>query len=153
MSVEKLNTVPELKYERMAHIVRELSKQYFNSLERRLLPYGVNHGFWGYLRELWNEEGISQKTLSERVGLTGPTTNSVVKRMLAAGLVELRPVIEGKPRQVVYLTEYGKSLKDTLEPLAKEVNDVAESGMNPEEIEIVRKYLLNMHSNLVKDNT
>ena len=104
MSVEKLNTVPELKYERMAHIVRELSKQYFNSLERRLLPYGVNHGFWGYLREL-------------------------------------------------YLTEYGKSLKDTLEPLAKEVNDVAQSGMSPEEIAIVRKYLLNMHSNLVKDNT
>lgn len=153
MFVEKVNTTPELKYERMAHIVRELSKQYYNSLERRLQHYGVNHGFWGYLRELWNEEGISQKTLSERVGLTGPTTNSVVKRMSAAGLVELRPIIEGKPRQVVYLTEYGKKLKDTLEPLAKEVNDVAQSGMSSEEIAIVRKYLLNMHSNLVKDNT
>lgn len=153
MFEEKLNTTPELKYERMAHIVRELTKQYYNSLERRLQPYGVNHGFWGYLRELWNEEGISQKTLSERVGLTGPTTNSVVKRMSAAGLIELRPIIEGKPRQVVYLTEYGKKLKDTLEPLAKEVNDLAQSGMSPEEIAIVRKYLLNMHSNLVKDNT
>ena len=153
MFEEKLNTTPELKYERMAHIVRELSKQYYNSLERRLQPYGVNHGFWGYLRELWNEEGISQKTLSERVGLTGPTTNSVIKRMSAAGLIELRPIIEGKPRLVVYLTEYGKKLKDTLEPLAKEVNDVAQSGMSPEEIAIVRKYLLNMHSNLVKDNT
>ncbi|MCP4595203.1 MarR family winged helix-turn-helix transcriptional regulator, partial [Neptuniibacter sp.] len=85
--------------------------------------------------------------------LTGPTTNSVIKRMLAAGLVELRPITEGKPRQVVYLTEYGKSLKDTLEPLAKEVNDVAQSGMSLEEIEIVREYLLNMHSNLMKDNT
>ncbi|MGD9859684.1 MarR family transcriptional regulator [Marinobacterium iners] len=152
MSEEKFNAAPDLKNERMAHIVRELSKQYFNSLERRLLPYGVNHGFWAYLRELWNEDGISQKALSERVGLTGPTTNSVVKRMLSAGLIELRPIVEGKPRQVVYLTEYGKSLRETLEPLAKEVNDVAQDGIGTEEIAIVRKYLLNMYFNLLKDN-
>lgn len=141
-----------LSEERIAHIVRQCSRDFFNSLEKRLQPYGVNHGFWAYLRELWAEEGVSQRELSERVGLTGPTTNSVIKRMEASGLVELRPIVEGKPRRVVYLTERGRALKDVLEPLAKEVNDVAVEGMSEDETKQIRCLLLRIHENLVKDN-
>lgn len=138
--------------ERIAHIVRKVTREFYTSLDRRLQPYGVNHGFWAYLRELWNEEGISQRLLSDRVGLTGPTTNSVIKRMVTLGLIELRPIVEGKPRCVVYLTPKGHALRDTLEPLAKEVNDIAVQEIDAEDIDRIRCYLLKIYSNLLGDN-
>ncbi|WP_051299290.1 MarR family winged helix-turn-helix transcriptional regulator [Marinobacterium litorale] len=152
MGTDSETTGPSLSEERIAHIIRQCARDFYNSLEKRLQPYGVNHGFWAYLRELWVEEGISQRDLSERVGLTGPTTNSVIKRMEAAGLVELRPIVEGKPRRVVYLTKRGRELRDILEPLAKEVNDIAVAGMEHEEVVLIRNLLLRIHTNLAMDN-
>lgn len=140
-----------LSGERIAHIVRLVTRDFYNSLETRLQPHGVNHGFWAYLRELWAGEGISQSELSQRVGLTSPTTNAVIKRMEASGLVELRPIVKGKPRCVVYLTERGKELRHVLEPLAQEVNDLAVVGMDNEQIEQIRTLLLHVHCNLIKD--
>ena len=72
--------------------------------------------------------------------------------MEASGLVELRPIVEGKPRCVVYLTKRGHELREILEPLAKEVNNVAVEGMNELEIKQIRNLLLKIHSNLTKDN-
>lgn len=135
--------------ERLAHIVRQLARDFQTCLEEKLQPYGVNHGFWAYLRELWNEEGISQRDLSDRVGLSGPTTNSVVKRMEAAELVELRPIVEGKPRRVVYLTQRGRDLRAVLEPLAEEVNALAVQQMDAEEVGRLREALLKVHANLL----
>ena len=43
-------------------------------LERRIAPYGVTRGQWYFLRVLWEEDGLSQRELSARVGMMEPTT-------------------------------------------------------------------------------
>lgn len=136
--------------ERVAHIIRQVSRDFQECLESRLQPYGVNHGFWSYLRELWNEEGLSKKDLSERVNLSEPTTHSVTKRMEAAGLIEFKPIVEGKPRHLVYLSDRGRELRSILEPFAMEINDIALSGFSDDDVKQFRKLLLMMHHNLTK---
>ncbi len=148
MDYSSPNSYERLVDERLAHIVRQLARDFQNCLEERIQPYGVNHGFWAYLRELWEEDGVSQRDLSERVGLSGPTTNSVVKRMVVADLVELCPIVEGKPRMLVHLTDRGRSLRGVLEPLAEEVNTIAVRDMSSDETDILRTFLLKMLSNL-----
>ena len=143
----------DLSDERMAHIIRELARAFQNSLEQRLLSHGVSFGFWAYLRELWNDDGISQRDLSDRLGLSGPTTHSVVKRMQKAGLVEMRPIREDKPRRLVYLSKRGRELRTVLEPLAEEVNALAVSGIAPDRVQELRRDLLRIHENLLADKS
>lgn len=134
--------------ERLAHIVRHAARAFQGNLEQRLAAHGVNFGFWSYLRVLWQEEGLSQKVLSERVGLTGPTTHSVIRRMENAGLVTLRPIVEGKPRRAIYLTQRGRDLRRTLEPLAEKVNKIACQGFDARETAQLRALLLRVLQNL-----
>jgi len=142
---------PALSDERIAHVIRELSRAFQNSLEKRLLSHGVSFGFWAYLRELWNEDGVSQRDLSDRIGLTGPTTHSVIKRMAKAGLVELRPIREDKPRRLIYLSRRGRELRGILEPLAEEVNALAVKDIAGDRLQALRRDLLKIHDNLSAD--
>lgn len=144
---ENTQVVP-FKKERVAHIVRQVVRDFQVCLESQLQPYGVNHGYWSYLRELWSEEGLSQRELSERVGLSEPTTNSVVKRMEAAGLLDLRPIVEGKPRRLVYLTQKGRDLQSELVPKAEMINKIAVDGIPEEQVAVLRECLLTIHKNL-----
>lgn len=137
-----------LSNERLAHIVKQLSRDFHQVLDEKLQPFEVNRGFWPYLRELWNEEGLSQRELSDRVGFSGPTTNAFIGRMKSADLIELIPIKKGKPRGLVYLTKRGRELRKELEPIAENVNALAVKDMTKEEIELFKNFLLRAHQNL-----
>ena len=57
------------------------------SLEKRISPHGVTRGQWYFLRVLWEEDGLSQRELSVRVGMMEPTTVIALRSMEKAGLV------------------------------------------------------------------
>ena len=52
-----------------------------------LAEHGVSHGHWSFLRVLWEEDGLSQRELSTRVGMMEPTTVIALRGMEKAGLV------------------------------------------------------------------
>lgn len=139
---------PNLHGDRTAHLVRHLNRAFQAALEGRLDQHGVSFGSWTYLRVLWEEDGISQIELSKRVGLSGPTTNSIIKRMQTAGLVAMIPLVDGKPRAAVHLTDKGRALRTVLEPLAEEVNALAVTGIAADDMFRVRQVMLAMLKNL-----
>ena len=49
-------------------LVRDANRAFQRLLEKRIAPYGVARGQWYFLRVLWNEDGLSQRELSARVG-------------------------------------------------------------------------------------
>lgn len=148
--VSPKGSTESLEKERLAHIVRRVMKCFQSGLEKHLFAHDVNYGFWFYLRELWAEEGLSKRELSERVGLTEATTHSVINRMITAGLIQMRPIVKGKPRKIVFLTEKGRALRDQLEPLARDLNHAAIEGLSEKEVLALKKMLLTVHSNLVR---
>src|ERR671912_2557274 len=50
-------------------------------LQSRIAPYGVTLGMWYFLRALWEEDGLTQSELSQRVGTMDPTTLSAIAGM------------------------------------------------------------------------
>ena len=62
-------------------------RSFSRALERRTLEHGVSAGQWRFLRQLWLEDGITQRELSARVGMREPTTVVALKSLEAAGLV------------------------------------------------------------------
>lgn len=135
--------------DRLAHLVRDASRVLTKSMQLRLAAYSVNFGHWAFLRVLWSTEGLTQRELSEEVGLMEPTTFSALKAMESQGLIERRHLDGNRKRIHIYLTQKGRDLKDQLVPIAEELNEVAVQGLTEEERKIMHKGLLAIIENLV----
>jgi len=137
--------------ERIAHLVRTLSRGFSRCLQIRLVEYNVSFGHWTYLRILWETDGITQRELSRRLGVMEPTVHSALNKMQDADLVTRIQKDGDKKKNYVYLSNTGKSLRSKLEPMAVEVNNIAAEGLSLEMQNMLRQGLLHMSENLACD--
>lgn len=145
-----LEAVPD---DRLAHLVKDATRGLARSLQVRLADHCVSFGNWTFLRILWQRDGLTQRELSVEAGVMEPTTFAALKALENLGYIrrERRP---GDRRQVfIHLTPDGGALQARLEPLAKEVNEIAIRGVPPEHVDITRQTLLAMIRNLADDET
>jgi len=70
-----------------------------------------------------NNEGLSQTGLVERTGIDRSTLADIVRRMQRKGLLQRRRTKEDARAYAVKLTEEGRRVLRTAEPLAKRVDD------------------------------
>ena len=88
---------------------------------------------WYFLRVLWEEEGLTQRELSNRVGTMEPTTLEAIRSMEAIGLVRRERDLKDGRKRLVYLTEKGAALEKVLLPLARDLVDDAVTELNTDE--------------------
>jgi DNA-binding MarR family transcriptional regulator len=133
--------------DRLAHLVKDATRAFVRSLQLRLVEHSVSFGHWTFLRILWEQDGLTQRELSDQAGVMEPTTHAALRAMEGLGYIERRA---GKDRRTahVHLTDTGRALRDTLVPLAVEVNDLAVAGVAPEDIAATRRVLLAVIENL-----
>lgn len=137
--------------DRLAHLVRDVSRAFTRSLTMRLERHGVPFGYWTFLRVLWAADGLIQKELSERAGVMDPTTFIALKLMEAQGYITRKKLPPNKKNVYIYLTDKGRELKNELVPLAIESNNVAVEGISAENIKITRDTLFAMLENLARE--
>lgn len=137
--------------DRLAHLVRDAARGLTRALQFRLADHGISFGHWAFLRILWARDGLSQRELSVQAGLMESTTHTALNRMEKLGFLIRRHQSGNRRRLHVYLTESGKALQEKLEPLAEDANAVATEGLSTEEIELMRRCLLTMITNLAAD--
>ncbi len=89
---------------------------------------------WYFLRVLWDQDGVTQSELSQRVATREPTTLSAVRDMERSGIVRRVPHAEDRRKINIFLTEKGHALRDLLLPLAREVLDTTMQGLTSREI-------------------
>jgi DNA-binding MarR family transcriptional regulator len=134
----------------IAYLLREAHRALARDLQDRLQPYGINVGAWRFLRVLWEEDGISQRELGLRVGMTAPTTVLALDRIEKRGLV-VRVRNPGDRRLMsVRLTKKGKALRDELLPHAAEANAIACTGFSAQDVITLRRLLVAVRSNIEK---
>ncbi|HTZ77586.1 MAG TPA: MarR family winged helix-turn-helix transcriptional regulator [Stellaceae bacterium] len=135
----------------VGYLVRQTHRAFMRSLQARIAPHGVSIGMWYFLRALWEEDGISQRELSQRVGMMEPTTASALTAMERKGFV--RRVRNRADRRIVnvFLTERGRALRERLLPLAAEVNRVALRDVTGEELTRLRLILTKLGAGLDAD--
>ncbi len=141
----------EADEERLAHLVKDAARAYIRALQLRLAEHSVSYGHWTILRILWRHDGLSQRELSERAGVTEPTTFAAVKALEALGYVE-RTHLPGNKRKVhVFLSKTGSALRRKLEPLATEVNELSVEGVSEDDVRTTRRVLITIAERLVAD--
>ncbi|WP_246146643.1 MarR family winged helix-turn-helix transcriptional regulator [Maritimibacter alkaliphilus] len=151
MKEKQSSHVPVQPDERMARLVRLAARGFNRALQLRLQTENVTFGQWIFLRILWQEDGLSQRELSDRAHLTEPTAHTALIKMEELGFIERRNVEGNKRRQHAFLTRKGLELRDVLEPLALEVNDAAMAGLSKKAQEDLRNALSVMIRNLEND--
>jgi len=140
----------EVPDDRLAHLIRDAARVLTKSMQTRLSEHSVSFGHWAFLRVLWVTEGLTQRELSDQVGLMEPTTFTALKAMEALGLIERRFEDGNRKKVHIYLTPKGRELKYVLIPIAEELNEISVRGLSESEIKTVHRAMLAIIQNLVE---
>src|SRR5262249_35482561 len=97
--------------DRLAHLVKHAARGLARDLLMRFTVHSVWYGHWNFLRILWEDEGLTQRQLSDEAGVMEPTTFSALNAMEKLGYVARRPSPTNRKEVHVYLTPKGRALK------------------------------------------
>ncbi len=118
------------------------------ALQARICRHGVTLGMWYFLRVLWNEDGLTQREISRRIGTMEPTTLSAIMAMERSGLVRRVRNADDRRKINIFLTERGRSLGPQLLPAAIDVVGMTVKGLSDREIASLLGMLGTMQRNL-----
>ena len=99
----------------------------------RMAPHGVTLGLWPFLRALWDNEGLTQRELSEKVRMKGPTTVAALNKLEDKGLVRREGNKKDARKINVYLTPEGRKMYRRVMPDVEAINRHAMDGLTPDE--------------------
>ena len=118
-------------------------------LQVKIEPYGVTLGMWYFLRALWNEDGLTQRELSRRIGTMEPTTLSAIQIMERRGLVRRVRSKTDRRKWHIRLTPKAQKLKRDLIPLAREVVNTSVKTLAAREVQQLLKSLSQIQKNIL----
>ena len=127
--------------------VRDLNRAIQRALHGLLAPHGVAPGGWYFLRVLWEEEGLTQREIANRVGMMEPTAVIALRGLERAGWIERRRNPKDRRKIHIRLTPSGRALREELLPLAHEVNARATAGLDAADRDALLGLLRRMRAN------
>jgi DNA-binding MarR family transcriptional regulator len=132
----------------LGYLVRDANRAFQRLLERRIAPHGVTRGQWYFLRVLWEEDGLSQRELSARVGMMEPTTVIALRGMEKAGLIRRSRSTADRRITEVRLTPKAKKMRGALLRISRGVNEQGAEGLDAAELAEFRRLIARMTANL-----
>ena len=128
--------------------MKRTQRAMLRSMQLRLAAHGVPIGMWFFLRALWEEDGLSQGEISERVGTTAATATEQLRNMEASGMVVRQPSEADRRKVHFFLTAKGHALRPELIEVPQEVERTALAGLTPGEAGFLRLALKRIQANL-----
>ncbi|MGI9327800.1 MAG: MarR family winged helix-turn-helix transcriptional regulator [Pseudomonadales bacterium] len=132
----------------IGYLARINFRAFSRILEQLTLPLGVSAGQWRFLRVLWEQDNITQRELSDRVGTKEATTVHGVRSLISSGLAKRTRCTEDKRKIYITLTPRARRLRAKLMPMVAAVNEMALAGINPKDAAIARRVLAQTYANL-----
>jgi len=148
-TVEPLEFQPQHS---IGYLLRDTYRAFSKVLQSRISAHGVTIGQWYFLRVLWEEDGLTQRELSQRVGMMEPTTVTALNGMEKRGYVKRVRNATDRRKVNIFLTEKGRALRARLLPHAADVNRIAAKSVTPQDIERIRLVLNTMKENLDRES-
>jgi MarR family transcriptional regulator, transcriptional regulator for hemolysin len=138
--------------ESYGHLARLTFRTFARALEQRTIEYGITIGQWRFLRELWREDGITQRELSVRLDMREPSTVAAVRSLQAAGLIRRVRDKADRRKVRIHLTARAKRLRTPLLEHVRDVNCLATAGISERDLQTTRKVCLQLIANLQAAN-
>lgn len=117
------------------HNLRQTHRLIQRDLINRIAGLGLSIGEWYALRALWETDGLTQTELASKAGVAGAAMVSSVRQLLVRGLVSRqRPDNDGR-KFIISLTKKGWDLEHPAIEAAIKANQLALTGIPPEDVE------------------
>jgi DNA-binding MarR family transcriptional regulator len=126
--------VASFRAESLGYQVNQLARMLAQGLAARIAPYGVVPGQFAQLLALFEQDGLTQRELCDRVRIEQATMANTLQRMQRDGLVRIVPDPDDRRRVRVYLTDQARAIEDDLVAAARELNASATDGLTDAEI-------------------
>lgn len=132
------------------YLVNHMARLFARHLESRLKPHGIALGEFPALLHLWEEDGLTQKELVDRLRIEQPTMAATLARMERDGLVTRQRDEGDGRRQRIRLTARARRLRSVAVAEASAVNDLALGDLSGDErqrlIALMKRVILALDS-------
>lgn len=131
-------------------LLRDADNAFNRALRRKLAAHGISFSEFQHLRQLWDEQGLTQVELSRRIGIERASSTSVIASLLRKNLIRRSSAPSDKRKVLVYTSARGAALRDRLWPCAIETNNIAYTALNQEDRRTLFRLLHRVTGNLNK---
>jgi DNA-binding MarR family transcriptional regulator len=132
----------------LGYQIRYAYRIFVKALADELGPHRVTTGQWSALRVLWQEDGLSQVELAQRMMVEKASLTAVLKAMASEGLITRVRNTEDRRKVNIFLTASGRRLKSKILPLIGRINKRATRGLSSAEVQQLRRLLARVMINL-----
>jgi MarR family transcriptional regulator, organic hydroperoxide resistance regulator len=134
----------------MDSILAQICHLHHSRAHQLLEALGLYRGQPPVLRALWEQEGLTQKELAEKLQNTPATITKMLQRMEKAGFIQRKPDETDQRIMRVYLTQSGRSIKDQVEAIWKRMEKETFQNFTDQELTVLRAYMLRIRANLLR---
>jgi DNA-binding MarR family transcriptional regulator len=136
----------------LEHTVRRLISK-ANELKQRRMhelldDLGLHRGQSSVLGLLWEQDGLAQSELAERLDRSPSTITKTVQRLEKVGFVERRQDDRDERISRVYLTDAGREVQPAVEAVWDRINKQIFAGFSAEELISFSEYLARVCRNI-----
>lgn len=121
--------------ETFALLVYEVGRMWRQNLDERLRPLGLSQAKWRALLHLSFGDGISQRELSERIGIEGPTLVGLLDRLAKDGYIERRESANDRRCKTVHLSPKANGMLDEIKRVNNQLRRELLGDIPPEQLQ------------------
>jgi len=114
-------------------LANHMARLFAKGLQQSIKPLGLAPAQFMTLLALWENDGLTQRELVERLDVEQATMANTLTRMERDGLIERRAHPEDGRSQSIHLTPKAAALREPATLAARAVNGVALGGLSEEE--------------------
>ncbi len=122
MTFDKMNSA--------GYLANHMARLFAQGLHKRIKPLGIAPAQFAALLELWEEDGLTQNMLTERLDIEQATMANTITRMERDGLVGRRRHPKDKRIKTVHLTGRARAIRSEAIKAAGLQNDLALAGLS-----------------------
>jgi len=135
----------------LAWLIRDVHRLFAATLQPLVSREGVTVCHWYYLRILSEHDGLTQRELSDKVGVHPNTAVPALDNMEKHGLVKRVRHPSDRRRMCVHLTPKGRRLRDEMIPEVKAMVYRSIAHLTPGELHTFFKVMDRIAQNLVAE--
>jgi len=133
----------------LGFLLRDVGRTVGKALAQRIEPYGASVPIWFLLRLLSENEGLTQREISKRLGIMEPSAVETLRTMEDQGLITRTRNPDDRRKIAVRLTQNGWTLLEQLLPMALQVNELILQAGTPAEVRTMTRILRQLRRDLL----
>ena len=130
-------------------LIGETARRWRQRLDQRLRPMGLSQAKWRALLHLSLSNGISQRELSEKLSIEGPTLVRLLDRLSRDGYIERREAPEDLRCNQVHLTRKSQRIIRKIHREVTQLRQELLSGLGKRELQAGTMLLRQIRDKLV----